>query len=131
MKTSEFNSANVHGQQSQVFNAWPEKAVSAKRNTKSLVKRSTFSILFEKHALWFEESRFALMTLMITLQSCIGSIACMYILQNNSNDFVLVSCAMVTMASNAMFISQAPAKFCIAFFYLSILVNSVFILINC
>lgn len=77
---------------------------------------------FDKQAADFEISRFGAMTLMITLQSCLGSIAAMYTLATNS--FIALGIvAFVTMASNAAFISQVSAKWCLRFFYLSIFVN--------
>lgn len=78
----------------------------------------------------FENYRFGWMTLFILLQSCLGSVACMFILQNNASDVQLASCAAVTMGSNAMFIAQAPGKWCLLTFYLSILLNTIFILMN-
>ncbi|HEX8515536.1 MAG TPA: hypothetical protein VF868_05005 [Bacteroidia bacterium] len=132
MKTSDLNSANLHlKQQSQLINAWPQKAMYSKQQTNVSALRSVFTVLFEKHALWFEESRFAMMTLMITLQSCIGSIACMYIFQSGAPDIQFVLCAAISMGTNAMFISQAPAKICLASFYLSLIVNMILILMNC
>lgn len=133
MKTSKINTANLHANPSaQVLNAWPEKAVYVKeKKTVLSAERFTFSILWEKHVQWFEESRFALMTMMITLQSCLGSIACMYIFQNHASDFQFILCTMVTMTANAMFIAQGPAKVCLASLYTSIFVNLTFILLNC
>jgi|GEM_PF-781210 len=122
MKTSEINTANASTkQQPAIFNVLHDNVQA---------KNPAVSTWFEKQAAWFEESRFAMMTLMITVQSCIGSIACMYIFQNNASDIWFMICAAVTMGTNAMFIAQAPAKICLASLYLSILVNSMFILMN-
>ncbi|MCW3103670.1 MAG: hypothetical protein JWO09_2110 [Bacteroidetes bacterium] len=124
MKTSEINTANASTKaQSQIFNVWHDNVQST--------RRSAISAWFESQAAWFEDSRFAMMTLMITVQSCIGSIACMYIFQNNAADIWFILCTAITMGTNAMFIAQAPAKICLASLYLSILVNSILILMNC
>lgn len=75
----------------------------------------------------FEENRFGAMTIMITFQSCLGSIAAMLCIQNDL--WLLVSVvAVLTMSSNAMFIAQADAKPCILTFYLSVIVNAGIIL---
>lgn len=85
---------------------------------------------FNKQVLKFEKARFGWMTLCITIQCCLGSVACMYILQNKASDFMLVSCAAITMGCNAVFIAQGSGKWCLLSFYSSLLLNSLFILIN-
>lgn len=85
---------------------------------------------FNKQADAFEASRFAWMTMYITIQSCLGAIACAFILQNHASVFMLASCAAISMASNAVFIAQGDKKWCMAVFYLSLLANTVFILVN-
>ncbi len=78
----------------------------------------------------FERGRLAWLSIYIIAHSCWGSIACMYVLLNNANVAQLAICAGVVMASNAMFIAQAPAKWCINVFYLSIVLNTIILLIN-
>lgn len=85
---------------------------------------------FNRQVQKFENARFGWMTIYITMQSCLGSIACMYILQNKASDVMLASCAAITMACNAIFIAQGPGKWCLLSFYTSIIINSFFILIN-
>ncbi len=85
---------------------------------------------FNTQAANFEERRFAAMCVMLTIQSCLGSIACMYILQNDGSMGLLMTGAAITMGSNSAFIAQAPAKWCLGFFYLSLFVNSILILAN-
>lgn len=82
---------------------------------------------FNRQTAAFEESRFGLMTIYITIQSCLGSFACMYVLENNGPDLPLILTAAVTMWANAMFIAQASAKWCMIIFYLSILTNATII----
>jgi hypothetical protein len=67
------------------------------------------------------------MTVFLTAQSCWGSIAAMLSLQVN-NYVALGICAAVTMASNAAFISQSPAKWCLSLLYLSGIANLLIIL---
>lgn len=69
------------------------------------------------------------MAMFITMQSCLGSVACMYILQTKASDVWLMLCAMVTMGCNAVLIAQAPPKWCLVSFYLSMLVNALLVII--
>lgn len=75
----------------------------------------------------FEENRFGAMTVMLTFQSCLGSVAAMLAIQDGIWALVSVV-AVLTMSSNAMFIAQAEAKPCIVTFYLSVVVNTLIIL---
>lgn len=83
--------------------------------------------IFERQLTNFEENRFGAMTFMMTFQSCYGSIAAMMGLKMDST-FALAITAAITMASNAMFIAQSPAKWCVGTFYVSIVLNSIIIL---
>lgn len=82
-----------------------------------------------RYVVSFEEDRFAAMTILITFQSCLGSVAAYYALVNDA--FVgLYVAAVVTMAANSAFIAQAPAKWCLAIFYTSVIANALVILMN-
>lgn len=83
-----------------------------------------------KQAERFERTRLGWMAIYITIQSCIGSIAVMHLLRTNASDLPLALCAMVTMACNAIFIAQGPPKWCLASFYISIVINITLILIH-
>lgn len=61
----------------------------------------------------FEKTRFGWMAIYITVQSCLGSAAAAYILENKASDFMLMACAGITMGCNAIFIAQAPPKWCL------------------
>jgi hypothetical protein len=87
-------------------------------------------IWFNRQVTKFEQTRFGWMAIYITIQSCLGSIAVAYILQNHASDLMLAICAMLTMAANAIFIAQAPGKWCLAIFYLCLIVNSALIFLN-
>ena len=84
---------------------------------------------FQKQAVTFEKSRFGAMTVLLTAQSCLGSVAAMYSLKTESY-ILLAVCANITMASNGAFIAQAPAKWCLSLFYLSVLTNLGILLIH-
>ncbi len=84
---------------------------------------------FDKQARSFEENRFGAMTIMMTAQSCLGSIAAMFALKID-NYVLLAICAAVTMASNSAFIAQSPAKWCLGIFYTSVVANLFVLLIS-
>ncbi|MDF2448088.1 MAG: hypothetical protein K0R26_592 [Bacteroidota bacterium] len=85
---------------------------------------------FNEQAAKFEAARFFWMAIFIIAQSCLGSVACMFILKNHASDVLLASCAAITMLCNSILIAQGPGKWCIATFYLSIILNSIFIIVN-
>ncbi|MBS1647513.1 MAG: hypothetical protein JST67_09255 [Bacteroidetes bacterium] len=85
---------------------------------------------FNNQAKKFEASRFGWMAILLTLQSCWGSIACMTILKNDGNDVMLVLCSTISMACNVILIGQAPAKWCLASFYASMIINAALIVLN-
>ena len=86
--------------------------------------------LFNKQAKNFESARFGWMAILITIQSCLGAVACMYILKGNSSIVMLAICACITMGNNALFIALAKPKVCLIGFYISIFLNTIFILQN-
>ncbi len=73
---------------------------------------------FTKQAVSFENTRFASMSMLIIVQSCIASV------------YLLATSAALAMGSNAVFIAQGSAKLCLIIFYLSLLVNILFIFIT-
>ena|SRR6218665_2095605 len=84
---------------------------------------------FERNVELFEKSRFGMMTILITLQSCLGSVAAMYSLVN-TNYVLLGVCAFITMAANAAFIAQTTSAWCLRFFYACIITNASIIILN-
>lgn len=112
------------------MNSVKNTTAAAASITRNQTEQKGLDIWFNKVAEKFEETRFGWMALIITLQSCLGSIACMYILQNNATDVQLMLCAAITMACNSIFIAQGPAKWCLTSFFISVLVNAVLIFIN-
>lgn len=82
------------------------------------IQKSWFDVQAEK----FEATRLGSMSWMITAQSCWASIAAALALQDNNYESLAVV-AVLGMASNAAFIAQGPAKWCIGIFYSSVVVN--------
>lgn len=103
---------------------------STTRNLSQQTSNRGVDTWFNEQAAKFEDARFFWMALFITAQSCLGSVACMFILKNHASDFMLATCAAVTMVCNSILIAQGPGKWCLASFYLSIVLNLVFILLN-
>src|SRR5690606_24319954 len=89
------------------------------------VQKSPFGFASQVEA--FENARYGWMAILLTFQSCLGAVACMFILMNGANLWALSVCADVTMGSNAMFIALASARVCMFTFYLSVLLNTILI----
>jgi hypothetical protein len=85
---------------------------------------------FHEQAVKFENARFFWMAVYITAQSCLGSVACGFILQNHANVLMLCSCAAITMGCNAVLIALGPPKLCLIIVYLSFILNAIFIAVN-
>lgn len=98
--------------------------------TRENVKAGTLAKLGKAQLDWFEKGRYGIMAIMLTLQSCLGGIACMYILSNDAGDVWLSLCAVVTMGANAVMIAQAGPKACLAGFYTAVIVNTLLIAFN-
>lgn len=99
------------------------------RNTQQ-AQAGILTTWFNRQAAQFEATRFGMMAIYITIQSCLGAIAAMYILQNDASVFFLAGAAALTMAGNAVFIAQGSAKACLALFYLNVIGNTILILAN-
>jgi hypothetical protein len=106
------------------------KAAAGYRSAPATATVNTRLTWWDRHAAAFEKARFGWMAMLITFQSCLGAAACMYILKNDASVFVLATCAAVSMGSNALFIALAKAKVAMAGFYISVLVNTIFLIMN-
>ena len=83
---------------------------------------------FNKQVEQFDKNSYGMMGFYLTLQSCLGGIAVMYLLQSYVAMWVLMPCAIITMMCNALLISQASTKWSVALFNISILVNTFYII---
>lgn len=77
----------------------------------------------------FDKYRFGAMTMMITIQSCIGGVAAYLAIIHDLWSLVGIA-AFLAMGSNAMFIAQQKASICIIGFYASVVINTIFIIIG-
>lgn len=81
----------------------------------------------------FKEMYMAYIPLMIILSSCLGSVAAMYILMQErsfSQVIQLSLCVIVCMIFNASILAQMKAKFVFNLLIISLLVNSLLVLLN-
>ncbi|MFC5194865.1 hypothetical protein ACFPH8_05945 [Bizionia hallyeonensis] len=82
----------------------------------------------------FNENYILYIPLTIILQSCIGSIAAMYILMNSPNEafkfFELTLCVVLAMGYNAVIFAQPKIKIIFPILLASITINILLIIIN-
>ncbi|RKE94916.1 hypothetical protein [Ichthyenterobacterium magnum] len=82
----------------------------------------------------FKERYIIYIPLTIILQSCIGSIAAMYILMNSTLDsfpfFELSLCVILSMLYNASVLAQLNYKFVFNLLIMSTVINTLLIIIN-
>jgi hypothetical protein len=89
--------------------------------------------LYNKYLNDFKEHYILYIPLSIILQSCIGSIAAMYILMNSTPTihlWELTMCVVVSMTYNAVIYAQLSRKWVFNFLILTFLVNVPLIIIN-
>lgn len=77
-----------------------------------------------------EFSRYALMSFTITVGSCWGSVAILFMAMNDAALWQIATCAALTMASNALGIALAPIRLLVWTFVLSFVVNAMLLLAN-
>ena len=102
------------------------KTMTAK--TKSMNNQNFIARWFNGQVEEFETSHFGRMVVFLTLQSCVGSIACMLGIQAGAGDWALILGAAITMWSNAMFIAQTGTKLTLGVFYASLIINTALII---
>ena len=81
---------------------------------------------FEKQ----EFNRYGIMAMTLTAGSCLGSVAVLYIAQNNAPMWHLVACVGVSMLANVAAIGLTSMKLMLWTFVVSVIVNTLLILIN-
>lgn len=89
--------------------------------------------LYDKYLVDFKRGYLLYVPLSIIFQSCLGSIAAMYILMNSNSRFYLLElsiCVVVSMAYNASIMAQAKHKWVFNLLILSSLVNLLLLVIN-
>lgn len=99
-------------------------------NLNETMEDNFFTRWLHKQEVAFDETRYGHMVLFLTFQSCLGSIASMYNLQNVDSMFLLIVSASITMWSNSMFIVQAKAKWSLLVFYASIVLNTIILVFS-
>ena len=90
-------------------------------------------ILYRKFLQDFKKNYMLMVPLTIILQSCLGSIAAMRILMNGNNYmsfFELTTCVILCMIYNGAILAQMKVKLVSYLLLTSLIVNSIFIIIN-
>ena len=75
-------------------------------------------------------SHFGLMSMAILIGSCLGGITAMFVFENHAPFWEFAIALIVTMANLVASIAQAPTKWVLNVFVLSLAVNAILILIN-
>lgn len=73
-------------------------------------------------------SHFAVISMSILIGSCLGGIAAMYVFMSGAPFWQFLIGLAVSMANLVACIAQAPTKWVVNFFLLSVLVNSILVL---
>lgn len=100
------------------------KTYSESKTNTSSVEGSFYTRLIEK----LNFSYFALISMTILIGSCFGGITAMYLMSDNAPIWQLCVNIYITMASNIAAIGQAPTKWVVNLFGLSMLANTVLLL---
>jgi len=95
-------------------------------NTQSTTQASRYDKFIQK----LEFSYFGLIAMAILIGSCLGSITTMKIFENHAPDWQFIVSLGITMANLVACISQAPTKWVVNLFTLSILVNAILLIVN-
>ena len=89
--------------------------------------------LYTKYLFDFKKHYILYIPLSIILQSCVGSIAAMYVLMNHNSSFYMFElslCVIVTMSYNASIMAQFKHKWVFNLLILTLIVNIGLIVIN-
>ena len=95
-------------------------------NTQTITLASRYNSFIKK----IEFSYFAIIAMAILISSCLGSITTMKIFENAAPLWMFILSLAVTMANLVACISQAPTKWVINLFTLSVFVNTVLLIVN-
>lgn len=75
-------------------------------------------------------SYFGIISMTILIGSCLGGITAMFVMKNDAAMWQLGLCMAVAMTNNVAAISQAPVKWVVNSFLISVVVNVLLILVN-
>ncbi len=89
---------------------------------------------YQKQLIDFKENYMLYASLFIIFQSCLGSIAAMFVLMNATADafpyFQLGLCVVVTMAFNASIMAQLSHKLVFNLLLVSVIINAILAAVN-
>ena len=107
-------------------------ATLAKNFSPALHSSNTLS-LSSRYYQFIESIKFSyygIITMTMTIGSCLGGIAAMYVLQNDAPLWQLALTVMISMANNVAAISQASMKWVANIFILNVVINAILIIAN-
>lgn len=110
-----------------------ESAINLKSSQKANYSSRTANAEVSGYAKLIEKmnfSYFGIMSMTILIGSIVGGLAASCILANDAPVWQLGVCAAVSMANNTAGIGQAPTKWVVNLFLLSIVVNALLIAVN-
>jgi hypothetical protein len=103
-----------------------QKAIYSKSTVNSKSDLGAYTKFIEK----LNFSYFGIISMTILIGSIVGGIAASFILANNAPIWQLGVCAAVSMANNTAGIGQAPTKWVVNLFLVSLVVNTLLLLVN-
>ena len=95
-------------------------------NTQTITLASRYQLFIKK----IELSYFGIIAMAILISSCLGGITTMKIFENVGPLWMFILSLTVTMSNLVACISQAPTKWVVSLFTLSVLVNTVLLIVN-
>lgn len=95
-------------------------------NTQTITLASRYNQFIQK----IEFSHFAVIAMSILISSCLGSITTMKIFENVGPLWMFILSLAATMANLIACIAQAPAKWVINLFTLSVVINTALLIVN-
>ena len=95
-------------------------------NSNELSLSARYNLFIEK----LKFSYYGIITMTMTIGSCLGGIATMYVFQNDAPLWQFVLAVGISMANNVAAISQASMKWVVNIFMLNVIINSILIIAN-
>ena len=95
-------------------------------NTQTITLASRYALFIKK----IEFSYFGFIAMSILISSCLGGITTMKIFENDAPIWMFILSIGVTMANLVSCLAQAPMKWVVNLFALSLLVNTVLLIVN-
>jgi hypothetical protein len=103
------------------------------KNFSPALERTNSISLSSRYDQWIETIKFSyygIISMTMIIGSCLGGIATMYVFQNDAPIWQFVLATAISMANNVAAISQAPMKWVVNIFALTVIINAILIIAN-